>query len=169
MGTQAMAIGWVDIGLVAVVVVSIIVGLVRGLVFEMLSAVGWFAAYFAAQWLSSEVAPYLPVGEPGSALNHGAAFACTFIVALIVWGLSAKLIRMLIRATPLSVLDRILGAGFGIVRAMIVLLALATVVGLTPMMKSPAWQQSVGAVWLQSALRGLKPVLPPDISKHLPA
>ena len=169
MGTQAMAIGWVDIGLVAVVVVSIIVGLVRGLVFEMLSAVGWFAAYFAAQWLSSEVAPYLPVGDPGSALNHGAAFACTFIVALIVWGLSAKLIRMLIRATPLSVLDRILGAGFGIVRAMIVLLALATVVGLTPMMKSPAWQQSVGAVWLQSALRGLKPVLPPDISKHLPA
>ena len=42
MGTQAMAIGWVDIGLAAVVVVSMIVGLVRGLVFEMLSAVGWY-------------------------------------------------------------------------------------------------------------------------------
>ena len=166
---HGMPIGWVDIALLGVIVLSMIVGLVRGLVFEMLSAVGWFAAYFAAQWLSPELARHLPVGEPGSGLNHGAAFACTFIAALIVWGLAAKLIRLLIRATPLSVLDRLLGAGFGLVRAMIVLLALATVVGLTPLMRSPAWQQSVGAVWLQSVLRGLKPVLPPDISKHLPA
>lgn len=169
MDWHGMSMGWVDIALLGLIVLSMIVGLVRGLVFEMLSAVGWFAAYFAAQWLSPEAAPYVPVGEPGSGLNYGVAFAGTFIVALIVWGLAAKLIRMLIRATPLSVLDRLLGAGFGLARAMIVLLAMATVVGLTPLMKSPAWQQSVGAVWLQSMLRGLKPVLPPDISKHLPA
>ena len=165
---QNLPIGGVDAGLLAVLVLSMIVGLVRGLVFEMLSVFGWFAAYFAAQWLTPEVAPYIPVGEPGSSLNHGAAFACTFIAALIVWGLAARLLRMLIRATPLSLLDRLLGAGFGLVRGMIVLLALATVVGLTPLMKSVAWQQSIGAVWLQSVLRGLKPVLPPDISRHLP-
>ena len=169
MNWQGMSMGWVDAVLLLVLVVSMIVGLVRGLVFEMLSVVGWFAAYFAAQWLAPEVAPYIPVGEPGSALNHGAAFAATFIVALIVWGLAARLLRMLIRATPLSLLDRLLGAGFGFIRGMIVLLALATVVGLMPLKTSAAWQQSVGAVWLHSVLRGLKPVLPPDISKHLPA
>jgi membrane protein required for colicin V production len=169
MNWQGMPMGWIDAVLLLVLVVSMIVGLVRGLVFEMLSVVGWFAAYFAAQWLAPQVAPSIPVGEPGSALNHGAAFAATFIGALIVWGLASRLLRMLIRATPLSLLDRLLGAGFGFIRGMIVLLALATVVGLMPLKNSVAWQQSVGAVWLGSALRGLKPVLPPDIAKHLPA
>ncbi len=169
MDWQGMSMGWVDAVLLLVLVVSMVVGLVRGLVFEMLSVVGWFAAYFAAQWLTPELAPYIPVGEPGSSLNHGTAFAAAFIGALIVWGLAARLLRLLIRATPLSLLDRLLGAGFGFIRGMIVLLALATVVGLMPLKKSAAWQQSVGAVWLNSVLRGLKPVLPPDISKHLPA
>ncbi len=169
MGGTTMSMGWVDAVLLGVLILSVIVGLVRGLVFEMLSAVGWIAAYFAAQWVTPTLAPHIPVGEPGSGLNHGAAFASAFIAALIVWGLAARLLRMLIRATPLSLLDRLLGAGFGIARGMIVLLALATVVAFTPLMKSAAWQQSIGAVWLQSVLRGLKPVLPPDISKHLPA
>jgi membrane protein required for colicin V production len=164
-----LSTGWVDLVLLGVLLLSTLVGVVRGLVFEMLSVLGWFAAYFAAQWFTPEVAPYIRVGEPGSSLNHGAAFGVTFIGALIVWSLAARLLRLLIRATPLSPLDRLLGAGFGLIRGMIVLLALATVVGLTPLMKSAAWQQSIGAVWLGSVLRGLKPVLPPDISKHLPA
>jgi membrane protein required for colicin V production len=164
-----ISIGWVDAVLLGVLLLSTLVGVVRGLVFEMLSVLGWFAAYFAAQWLTPELAPHLPIGEPGSALNQGAAFVLSFIGALIVWGLAARLLRLLIRATPLSPLDRLFGAGFGFIRGMIVLLALATVVGLMPLKKSVAWQQSVGAVWLNSVLRGLKPVLPPDISKHLPA
>jgi membrane protein required for colicin V production len=161
-------LGWVDAVMLAVVLLSVIVGVVRGLVFEMLSVLGWFAAYFAAQWGTPSVAPYIPVGEPGSALNHGATFAITFFAALILWGLTARVLRMLIRATPLSPVDRLLGAGFGAARAVIVLLALATVVGLTPLMNAPAWQQSQGSVWLQAMLRGIRPMLPPEVSRHLP-
>ncbi|KNZ30781.1 MAG: colicin V synthesis protein [Methylibium sp. NZG] len=169
MDTLGLSLGWVDLVLLGVLLLSTLVGVVRGLVFEMLSVLGWVAAYFAAQWLTPQVAPCFPVGEAGSALNHGAAFAIAFIGALIVWGLAARLLRLLIRATPLSLLDRLLGAGFGFARGVIVLLALATVIGLMPLKSSPAWQQSVGAAWLQSVLRGLKPVLPPELSKHLPA
>ena len=162
-------IGWVDAALFGVLVLSALVGVVRGLVFEMLSLVGWVVAYFAAQWATPTLAEHLPIGQPGSALNHGAAFVCAFIAALIVWGILAKLVRLLIRATPLSLLDRLLGAGFGLARGLIVLLAVATVVGLTPLSKSAAWQRSHGAPWLQAGLRGLKPVLPAEVSQHLPA
>jgi membrane protein required for colicin V production len=162
-------LGWVDLTMLAVLAVSVIIGLVRGLVFEMLSVVGWFAAYFAAQWFSPLLAPYLPIGAAGSPLNSGAAFATTFVVALIAWGLLTRLLRMLIRATPLSLVDRVMGAGFGLARGMILLLAVATVVGLTPLQKTPAWQQSTASGLLASALRGIKPMLPQDIAKHLPA
>jgi len=161
-------VGWVDLAFLGILLLSIIVGLIRGFVFEVLSLVGWLAAYFAAQWLTPELAPHLPVGAPGSALNHAAAFACTFIAALIIWSILARLLRMLIQATPLSLFDRVLGATFGVARALVVMLAITTVVLLTSLAKSTAWQQSRGAVWLHGALDGIKPMLPAQIAQHLP-
>lgn len=159
---------WLDITFGVVVLISIGVGVFRGLVFELLSVTGWFVAYFAAQWFAPQLAPLIPIGTVGSGLNQGAAFAGVFIAALLVWSLIARLLRMLVHRSPLSATDRVLGAAFGMARAAVLLLAVATVVGLTPLARSTAWQQSSAAVWLDSALRGLKPVLPADISRHLP-
>jgi membrane protein required for colicin V production len=160
-------VGWVDAALAGVLLLSVVVGLARGFVFEALSLAGWVAAWFAAQWFAPIVAPHVPVGAPGSALNHGTAFAVTFIVALIAWTLLSRLVRLLIHATPLSIPDRLLGAVFGLVRGVVLLLAIATVVGFTPLVKSAAWQQSRGAAVLHDALRALLPLLPPEVSEHL--
>jgi membrane protein required for colicin V production len=162
-------IGWVDWVLLAVLLASVAVGLVRGLVFEVLSLLGWVAAYIAAHVASPLVAPHLPLGAPGSALNQGAAFAITFVLALIVWILLARLIRLLIHATPLTLIDRTLGGVFGLARALVLLLAVATVVSFTPAVRAASWQASHGAAWLGVMLAGLKPVLPPAVARHLPA
>ena len=160
-------IGWVDMLLLAVLAVSVIVGLIRGFVFEVLSLAGWIAAWFAAQWFAPVAAPYMPLGVPGSALNLGAAFAAVFVAALIVWAIAARLIRLLIQATPLSLPDRGLGAVFGALRGVVLLLAVAAVVGLTPAVRSPAWQQSHGAGVLAALLDGLMPLLPPQVASQL--
>ena len=163
------AFGWVDWLLLAVLALSVAVGLWRGLVFEVLSLVGWVAAYIAAQAFASAVAPLLPVGTPGGALNLGAAFALVFVLALIVWALASRLVRLVIHATPLQVIDRVLGGGFGLLRGAVLLLAVATVVAMTPAARAPAWQHSQGAAWLGAVLQGLKPVLPESLAQHLPA
>ncbi len=160
---------WVDLFLAGVLLISVIVGLVRGFVFEVLSLMGWFVAYFAAHWFAADLAPHIPVGNPGSGINHAAAFAALFIAVLIVWALASRLLRFLIHATPLSLPDRALGAGFGVLRGLTLLLAAATVISLTPLVKSPTWQASQGAQWLHAALTGLRPVLPPQLLQHLPA
>ncbi len=167
--TMLHDIGWVDWALLAVLLVSVLVGLVRGLVFEVLSLLGWVAAFVAAQAWSAEVALHVPVGAPGSALNHGAAFAIVFVLALIAWMLAAKLIRLIVHATPLTLIDRTLGGVFGFVRALVLLLAVATVVSFTPAVRAAPWQASHGAAWLGVLLSGLKPVLPPAVSRHLQA
>jgi membrane protein required for colicin V production len=163
------AIGWVDWALLAVLAISLAVGVWRGLVFEVLSLLGWVAAYIAAQVFAPTVAAWLAVGTPGSALNQGVAFAATFVAALIVWALASRLLRALIHATPLAVIDRLLGAVFGLLRGVVLLLAVTTVVALTPAMRSSAWQHSQGAAWLGALLAGLKPVLPEALARHLPA
>ena len=166
---EGFRLGAADAAMLGVLLISMTVGVWRGLVFEMLSLAGWVVAWFAAQWLAPAAAPSIPVGEPGSSLNLGAAYAIVFVSVLIAWAIVARLVRMLIRATPLSGVDRLLGAGFGLLRGLVLLIAVATVVALTPLARSPVWQQSHGAAWLQAMLQGLKPALPPDIARHLPA
>jgi membrane protein required for colicin V production len=161
------ALGIVDWVLLALLAISVIVGVVRGFVFELLSLAGWVVAWFAAQWASPQLAPHLPVGTAGSALNAGAAFALAFVAALLLWAVLARLVRLLIHATPLSIPDRLLGAGFGALRGGVLLLALATVVALTPASQSAAWRASKGARWLEQGLSTLKPLLPEAVSRHL--
>lgn len=163
------ALGWVDWTLLAVLGLSVVVGLWRGLVFELMSLVGWVVAYVAAQWYSAQVAPHLPIGLPGSALNLGAGFALTFIGVLIAWTLLARLVRLLVHATPLTLIDRSLGAAFGLLRGAVLLLVAATLVTLTPAAQSQPWQDSQGAALLRVALQGIKPVLPAEVARHLPA
>jgi membrane protein required for colicin V production len=69
----------------------------------------------------------------------------------------------------LSVPDRLLGAGFGILRGGVLLLAMATVVGLTPAAQSKSWREARGAQWLQQTLQAMKPLLPDAAARHLPA
>ncbi len=160
---------WLDVSLILVVMISMAVGVVRGLLFEMLSAIGWFAAYLVAQWLAPSLVPYIPASVSNLGLRQGGAFAVTFIVILLLWSLVARMLRMWVRGSPLSATDRTLGAAFGLLRGVVLLLVVATLVRLTPLAESPTWRQSTGATWLEVALRGLKPVLPEEISRHLPA
>jgi membrane protein required for colicin V production len=159
---------WVDWALLAVLAISVVVGLWRGMVFEVLSLVGWVVAFIAAQALAPAVAAYVPVSTRGGALNHGVAFLATFVLALIAWALASRLLRLVIHATPLQPVDRMLGGVFGLARGAVLLLAVTTVVLLTPAHRAPAWQHSQGAVCLAALLHGLKPALPDAIGRQLP-
>jgi len=151
--------------LLAVLVVSIVVGLWRGFVFECLSLAGWVVAWFAAQWAAPWVAGYVPLFSAESPLRLSLAFVLAIVAALVIWALLARLIRLAIRATPLSVPDRLLGAVFGALRGGVLLLAVATVVALTPASQSPGWRASQGARWLGTALVQLKPLLPESVAR----
>jgi membrane protein required for colicin V production len=164
---SAASIGMVDWAMLVVLVVSIGLGLWRGLLLEVAMLVGWVVAYFVAQWFAADLAPHLPVGTPGSGANRAAAFALVFVLAIIIWGLAARLVRLLVHATPLSVIDRIGGGAFGLLRGAVLLIAVATLVGLSPAAQSPLWQSSTGARWTTASVSFLKPLLPPDLRQWL--
>jgi membrane protein required for colicin V production len=166
---------WIDILIVCTLALSVVVGLLRGLVFELMSLVGWIVAYIGAGWLSPFIAPYIPVGTIenlgtiGASANHAGAFAAAFVMVLLVWSIISRLVRLLLHATPLSVVDRLLGAVFGSARGVLAVLVIITILGLTPMARSPAWHASVLTPWFKLVLQELKPVLPAQLSQRLPA
>jgi membrane protein required for colicin V production len=154
-------IGWVDAVMLAVVVISALLGAMRGLTLEVLSLAGWVVAWFAGLWLGPSLAPYLPIGSRESALNGVAAFACAFLLVLVLWGLGARVVSAFVGRTLLRPLDRGLGAVFGLLRGAVVLLAIATLFAFTPLGETEAWRGSVGAVWLNAVLRELLPLASP--------
>ena len=158
-------LGWIDIAMLAIVALSAIAGAVRGLTFEILSLLGWVAAWFAGLWLGPAIAPHLSIGSPGSSLNGIAAFAIAFLIALVVCGLAARAVSALVGKTPLKPLDRLLGIAFGVLRGVLVLLAVAIVVGHTPASSSAAWRGSYVAGWLDAMLRELMPLVAPDANE----
>src|SRR6476619_4828963 len=150
--TDPVAIGWIDLAMLGVIALSALVGAVRGLTFAVLSLLGW---------LGPVLAPHLPIGMPGSPLNGIAAFACAFLIVLVLWGLGARAVSALVGKTLLRPLDRLLGAVFGVARGVLVLLALAAVISYTPASASDAWRESHGAVWLNAIVHELMPLLAP--------
>ena len=153
-------LNWVDLALGFVLLLSVVVGMWRGLVYELLSLVGWVVAFIVSQAYGAAVAMWLPLGAPGSMTRLAFAYGVTFIATLIVWTLLAKLVRLMISATPLSVLDRALGSVFGFARGLVILLVVALLVSFTPLVREHAWQTSRGAQWLGMVLHSLQPMWP---------
>ena len=156
-----------DWAFLAVLAVSLLIGAWRGLVYEVLSVLGWALSFYLAQWLAPDVAGRLPLQGASEPVRYAAAFCLIFIVAVLLAGLVAVLFKKMIEAIGLRPVDRTLGAAFGLVRGVILLLALAVVINMTAFKSSPWWLESTGSGLLTAALKGLKPVLPEQFAKYL--
>jgi membrane protein required for colicin V production len=160
-------LGWVDLTLLAILAVSVLIGLWRGLTFELVSLLGWLVAFVIANSCGPPLADVVPLGEPGSGLRLWICYAIVFFAVLVSCTLLARMLRALISATPLSVVDRLLGGVFGVARGALILVILATLVSLSPVAGSDTWRASHGALWLGQALEAMRPVLPQSLSRHL--
>lgn len=160
------ALDWV---FAAVLLASLALGAWRGLVYEVLSAVNWIAAFILAQWFAPGVAQKLPLAGSGEAVRYLAGFVLVFVVSVLAGSLLAKLAQRLFAAAGLQPADRALGAAFGLVRGVVLLLAATVVIGMTPLKSSQWWTQSVGVGISTAALKGLQPVLPAEFGRYLPS
>lgn len=155
--------------LCAVLLLSMLVGAWRGLVYELMSLAGWVAAFVLAQWLAQDVAQKLPFLKDAVAqVQYAAAFVLVFVAALFAVGLLSWLLKKIVETAGLRPMDRTLGAVFGLARGVLLLLAVTVVVQLLGLTKQAWWQDAHGTSWLEILLNGLKPVLPDALLAYLP-
>jgi membrane protein required for colicin V production len=157
---------WVVVALLAA---SVLLGLWRGLVYEVLSVLSWLAAFVLAQWLAPRAAAMMPLSRAGESVQYAAGFAVVFIAALFAGGLLAWLTKKVVEAVGLRPIDRVLGGVFGLVRGALAVLAMAVLLHLAKLQDSVWWTESVTAGVATVALRGLKPVVPERFGAYFPA
>ncbi|MCW5626171.1 MAG: CvpA family protein [Burkholderiales bacterium] len=155
---------WFDITVLAILGLSVLLGVLRGLVKEVMAIAAWVAAFVFARTFASTAAHWLPETLQPEALRYAAGFVALLFGALLLLWLVTYFVSQLLKATGLSVTDRTLGAIFGFVRGVLIVLVVVLIAGLTPVPKEPGWRNAwfsapfeaaamAGKAWLPEAIK----------------
>jgi membrane protein required for colicin V production len=154
-----------DLAVLVIMLVSLLLGLWRGLVYEVLSLLGWPIAFVLSKLYAANVAPMIPVHQ--ETMRIILAYLAVFVVTLIVWGVLAWLLSRLMKAVGLGWLDRILGGLFGFIRACLVILVMVWLAGLTVIPEQPLWQSARTSKAAEDVALITKAWLPDSISRRI--
>lgn len=141
-----------DWAMLAVVGLSVLLGLLRGFMRETISLAGWIAGIWLAFRFAAAVSASLPfAGDWPLARTAGVAVlivvVCVFVAALVGW-----LVRELIKAARLSAADRTLGGLFGFARGMLIVGLAVFLVRDTTLYRDPMWRESLVVPQIEAAL-----------------
>lgn len=129
-----------DIVLLAVVLLSGLLALLRGFVHELLSFGAWIGAALVALYAFPYVQPYARDLVGVQVVGDILAGAVVFLVALVILSLIARSLGRVAQDSGLSALDRTLGLLFGLVRgAVLVCLAWLIFAWMVPTQQHPQW------------------------------
>lgn len=118
----------VDVVVLAILALSALAGLSRGLVREVLGLTAWAGAGYLAFRYGPDLLPAARGYIADSSFAAAAAYIVTFVASLTVLSIAASVLGRLARAPGLGGLDRSLGLVFGLARGALIVVA-AYIVG----------------------------------------
>ncbi len=127
-----------DYAVIAILSASLVLGVWRGLVYELLSLAGWPISFLLSKLFAQDVVTMMP-GEQET-VRMALAYAAVFIAAMLLWSVLVWLFSRLVKAVGLGGLDRAMGGAFGLVRGVLIVLALVWVAGLTDIPEQAFWR-----------------------------
>ena len=121
----------VDWVILAVLALSTIVGVSRGLVREILAIVGWVLAILLALKFAPMVGEAIPLPSLSILVRTALGAVLVVVATLLVIGMAGKIFAHLMAAASITFEDRAIGAVFGLVRGVVIVCACVFVLGLT--------------------------------------
>jgi membrane protein required for colicin V production len=152
---------------IAIVALSFLLGLWRGVVREIFALAGWVLAIAASLTFAGEASSWLPATLGSPTVRVATAFVVIFLVVLIALSVAGILLAKLFRAAGLGFTDRFLGALFGIARGALIVFLVVLGAAFTTLPREPLWRESVLTPAIQTAVIAAKPWLPARIAERV--
>jgi len=160
-------VSWVDYIIVGMLGLSVLVGLWRGLVSEVLALATWIAAFWAAWTFGADVSAHFDGRIEVPSIRLAVGYGLCFIAVLVLGALVRFVVHRLVEGTGLSGTDRLLGMLFGFARGVLLVTLMVFLLGLTAFDRDPWWKQSVLLPQFQLAAAWLGERLPEGVREHL--
>lgn len=163
-----MAFTFFDYGVAFILVASALIGVLRGLVREVLALVGWVVAFVLAYHFGGVAAKWMPESLPGGELARSAlGFLTVFFGTWIVSALAGAVFGQLLETTGLKPADRGLGLVFGLARGVLIVMLIVVLAGLTKLPEEPFWRDAVSRPYVIQAMGELRQWLPPELARYV--
>ncbi len=158
------AADWLLLGLIAL---SAAMGLMRGLVVEVLSLVVWIAAFWLAFVYGGQVSVVFTGVIASPSARMFLSYAALFVAALVIGGIVTWLIGRVLKFSGLGGIDRLLGLVFGIVRGAALACVLVLLFGFTGMPQETWWHESRLLPEFQRGAQAMKAWLPDAVAPYV--
>ena len=148
----------VDYIILAILIISSIMGLVRGLLREAIAVITWFLAIVLAWSFAPSLEHLLGGVLEGSPMRIWAARAIIFVGILLLGGAVSVVLGHYVRVSMFAGMDKFLGFIFGIIRGVVIVGAFTIAVQALRMDEDPRWKNSrlmPYAIGVAEALRGI--------------
>ena len=148
----------VDYIILAILVISAVMGLVRGLLREAIAVITWFLAIVLAWVFAPSLEPILGGVLVGSPLRIWAARVIIFVGVLLLGGAVSVVLGHYVRVSMFAGMDKFLGFVFGIIRGVVIVGAFTIAIQALRMDEDPRWKNSrlmPYAIGVADALRGI--------------
>ena len=155
-----------DYFVIAVLVISLLLGLWRGMIGEIIALTAWVLAFIAAREWGEEAASMFLARITDPTVRLLVAWTLIFIAVLALMALLRLLLRSLLKALGMTITDRLLGLFFGLARGVLILLILVAAGGMTPLPQEQWWREAQFPP-LETAVLAGRPWLPPDVAGRI--
>jgi len=157
----------VDLIIIAILALSVLVGLWRGLISEVLALATWALAFWVAWMYGPAVSAHFDRSIETPVLRLLVGYGLCFIGVLILGALARFVIQRLVDGTGLGGTDRLLGMLFGFARGLLLVTLVVFLVGLTSFSHESMWQQSVLLPQFKGLAAWLEQEMPANVREHL--
>lgn len=160
---------WADYLILAVLIISVLVGVFRGFIREVMAIVVWATAIWLAYLGVARGAELLTNVIDVPSVRVMVAFGAIFLTVLIVGGLVTWLVGRLIESSGLAPTDRMVGMLFGLTRGVVIVGLAVLLARFTPFPQDPWWQHSLLLPYFERLAETAETWLPPSIRQYLPS
>ena len=115
---------WLDIVLIVIFAVSVVSGVAKGFARQVIGLAAAVAGFLCGLWFYGSAGSFLLPYVSHKGIANFLGFVLIFVAFLILGALVGKLLSVLLKWVGLSWLDRLLGGVFGLVRGLIIAIAL---------------------------------------------
>jgi membrane protein required for colicin V production len=157
---------WFDYAVFAIVGLSLLLAVFRGVVREIAALAGWAAALILSGLFAQQLAQWLPPAL-SPMLRAVIAYLVIFLGVLLLSGLAGVLLAKLFRVAGLGLTDRAVGALFGLVRGALIVFVAVMLAGLTSLPREPFWREAALSGPIETAVLAARPVLPKDLAQRI--
>lgn len=126
-----MQLQWVDIAIVAIIALSVLTGLFRGFVKELVALCVWVLAIWLGFNYSQNLDPWLSPYIQEQSVRTVIGFIIILFGTLLVGGVVNAILSFILKRAGLSGTDRTLGMGFGFLRGVFIVALIMVAVKMT--------------------------------------